>query len=158
VLSAVEKRRLDISKSTDAQKKSLLGQFLTPERVAGFMASMFLDVGGSCCLLDAGAGIGSLSAAFLDRCLSGGLHFGRIELDAYEIDQTLHSHLNHTLDKYRNQGVYVNRIAFRSRSHPAKKSHSAPASTASLFGPSSRTSPNLQRRGLMEIIPSATKH
>lgn len=108
--SAVEKKRLDMSRSTDAQKKSKLGQFLTSERVAGFMAGMFHDIVGSCCLLDAGAGIGSLSAAFLNRCFSGELRFGRIELDAFEIDEALHPHLEHTLDKYRNQGVYVNII------------------------------------------------
>jgi adenine-specific DNA-methyltransferase len=105
LLSAVEKNRLRISRSTDAQKKSQLGQFLTPERTAVFMAGLFPNGEGSCYLLDAGAGIGSLSAAFLDRCLSGGLHFERIEVDAFEIDKTLHSHLEQTLGGYSLNGV-----------------------------------------------------
>lgn len=107
MLSAIENKRLHISRSTEAAKKSQLGQFLTPERTAVFMASLFLDGGGHCRLLDAGAGIGSLSAAFLDRCFSAGLRFDRIELDAFEIDQMLHPHLNQALGKYTELGVEV---------------------------------------------------
>jgi hypothetical protein len=37
VLSAVEQKRLQFSKHTEAKRKSQLGQFLTPERTAAFM-------------------------------------------------------------------------------------------------------------------------
>ncbi len=63
LLSAVEQKRLSLSKSTEAARKSQFGQFLTPERTAVFMASLFPEGAGDCRLLDAGAGIGSLSAA-----------------------------------------------------------------------------------------------
>jgi adenine-specific DNA-methyltransferase len=86
LLSAVEQKRLQLSKSTEAKKKSLLGQFLTPEKTAAFMADLFPDGKGFCRLLDAGAGIGSLSAAFLDRWRGGGLHFQHVEVDAFELD------------------------------------------------------------------------
>lgn len=56
---------------------------------------------GYCRLLDAGAGIGSLSAAFLDRWVSAKFEFARVEVDAFEIDDTLHRHLARTLDTYR---------------------------------------------------------
>jgi adenine-specific DNA-methyltransferase len=51
-------------------------------------------------LLDAGAGIGALSAAFLERWLSKGFGFERVRIDAFEIDETLHCHLKQTLDEY----------------------------------------------------------
>ncbi len=104
MLPAVEEKRLQLSKRTAAQKKSLLGQFLTPEKTATFMAGLFRDGKGVCRLLDAGAGIGSLSAAFLDRWIDGGFHFQRVELNAFELDTDLVGHLSQTLDKYNNRG------------------------------------------------------
>lgn len=88
-------------------KKSQFGQFLTPERVAAFMAGLFPPGKGICRLLDAGAGIGSLSAAFLERWRSGGLRFQRIELDAFEIDRSLHPHLTQTFAKYASDPLCV---------------------------------------------------
>ncbi len=100
MLSVVEQRRLQLSKSTEPKKKSQLGQFFTPERTAAFMAGLFPDGKGLCRLLDAGAGIGSLSSAFLDRWRRGGLHFQRVEMDAFELDSALITHLAQTLEKY----------------------------------------------------------
>ena len=57
----------------------------------------------SCRLLDAGAGIGSLSAAFLERCISGDFSFNNIEIDAFEIDQSLLPHLTGTIENYKKQ-------------------------------------------------------
>lgn len=99
--SDVEQARLRASRGTDAKKKSQFGQFLTPERIAAYMAGLFPPGEGTCRLLDAGAGIGSLSAAFLDRWHSGSLPFRRVELDAFEIDTPLHTQLALTLSKYR---------------------------------------------------------
>ena len=75
---------------------------MTPSTVARFMASLFppstLD---SCRLLDAGAGVGALSCAFLDRCASGeGLNFKRVETHAYEVDPALRAHLEEVLASY----------------------------------------------------------
>lgn len=101
MLFAVKEKRQELSKSTEVKKKSQLGQFFTPERIAVFMANLFADVGGHCCLLDAGAGIGALSAAFLDRWLANNLHFDRINVEAFEIDQTLHANLSDIFKRYR---------------------------------------------------------
>jgi len=101
-LLAIEQTRLQVSKNTDASKKSQLGQFFTPAKIAMFMAGLFPDANGNCRLLDAGAGIGSLSDAFLERWRSGGFHFQHVELDAFEIDKSLHAYLRKTLEKYRN--------------------------------------------------------
>lgn len=100
--SAVEKTRLRLSKSTGQEKKSRYGQFFTPQRTASFMAGLFPDGKGRCRLLDAGAGIGSLSAAFLERWQSAGFHFERVELDAFEVDDSLHAYLSKTLEQYKN--------------------------------------------------------
>jgi adenine-specific DNA-methyltransferase len=110
LLSTVEQKRLQLSKSTEAKKKSLLGQFLTPEKTAAFMAGLFPDGKGFCRLLDAGAGIGSLSAAFLDRWRSDGFHFQRVEVDAFELDHALVGYLSQTLDKYNHRGDFVGNI------------------------------------------------
>ncbi len=110
MLSVVEQKRLHLSQHTEAKKKSQFGQFLTPARTASFMASLFPEASGNCRLLDAGAGIGSLSAAFLDRWKSGDFHFRTVELDAFEIDHSLHAYLSQTLEKYENRTCLVTKI------------------------------------------------
>jgi len=78
---------------------------MTPSTVARFMASLFpSSTLHTCRLLDAGAGIGALSCAFLDRWASAdGLQFQNVEIQAYEIDNTLRSHLEDTLASYATQ-------------------------------------------------------
>jgi hypothetical protein len=75
---------------------------MTPSPVARFMASLFPPVTlQKCRLLDAGAGVGALSCAFLDRWASGdGVDFREVEVDAYEIDDALRGHLEKTLASY----------------------------------------------------------
>ncbi len=100
MLSTVEQVRLRISKNTDAAVKSRLGQFFTPATTAAFMAGLFPPAGGACRLLDAGAGIGSLSCAFLEKCLGPALHFDNICLTAYEFDESLLPTLHASLQGY----------------------------------------------------------
>ena len=110
MLSVVEQERLQLSKTTEAKKKSQFGQFLTPESTAAFMAGLFPDDTGHCHLLDAGAGIGSLSAAFLNRWRSGGFHFQSVEVDAFELDHVLGPHLSRTFGKYNHRGDFTANI------------------------------------------------
>ena len=51
LLSALEQTRLRVSRTTDAQKKSLFGQFLTPARTAHFMAGLFRPTAADRCRL-----------------------------------------------------------------------------------------------------------
>ena len=100
MLAAIEETRLQVSRSTEAKKKSLLGQFLTPAKTAKFAAGLFPATGGSCRLLDAGAGIGSLSSAFLERCVARDFNFDEIELTAFEIDEDIRVDLRRLLHGY----------------------------------------------------------
>jgi adenine-specific DNA-methyltransferase len=100
LLSVIEQTRLRVARRTGADKKSQLGQFLTPENTASFMAGLFPESSGECRLLDAGAGIGSLSGAFLERCATGNLHFKEIQLKAFELDGSIHDELQHALSSY----------------------------------------------------------
>jgi adenine-specific DNA-methyltransferase len=75
---------------------------MTPAPVARFMASLFPPTTmQTCSLLDAGAGVGALSCAFLERLASAEkLNFQNVEVEAYEIDNTLRAHLETTLASY----------------------------------------------------------
>lgn len=93
-----------IAPRTAQKHKAALGQFMTPSTVARFMASMFSASNMQTCrLLDAGAGVGALSCAFLDRWVTGGFGFKTVEATAYEIDGGLREHLARHLAGY--QGV-----------------------------------------------------
>lgn len=100
MLSFVEQTRLRVSARTDANKKSQLGQFLTPAHTASFMAALFPASSGECRLLDAGAGIGSLSSAFLKRCLGGTLNFKEIRVTAFELDGSILNDLRQSLSSF----------------------------------------------------------
>ncbi len=100
MLSTVEKIRLQVSKRTEARKKSEFGQFFTPARTAMFLAGLFRKTGDGCKLLDAGAGVGSLSSAFLERCVSRDLEFDEISVTAYELDESLHVALHNSINAY----------------------------------------------------------
>lgn len=95
ILDAVDQERLLINSSL--KRKSELGQFLTPSSVAKFMASLFdKNTISNPSILDAGAGIGSLTSAFLSRLISDGLS-KQASITAIEIDEILREKLSNTL-------------------------------------------------------------
>ena len=73
-------------KESPRSRQEELGQFLTATPVADFMASMFGPLPQIVRLLDAGAGAGSLTSAFVSRCCEkrDGVH--AIEATLYELD------------------------------------------------------------------------
>jgi adenine-specific DNA-methyltransferase len=91
LLEHAEALRREVTPRLTLKRKSALGQFMTPSPVARFMASLFPPTTlQTCRLLDAGAGVGALSCAFLDRFTSAGkLNLENAEVEAYEIDDTL---------------------------------------------------------------------
>jgi tRNA1(Val) A37 N6-methylase TrmN6 len=101
LLDRVDTERRTVGQGIDTGRKSELGQFMTPATVARFMASLFTPTAfPSARLLDAGAGIGSLSCAFLERVASGDLPFSRVQACAYEVDAKLRKRLAQNLALY----------------------------------------------------------
>lgn len=74
-----------------------LGQFLTAASVADFMASMFGPLPRTVRLLDAGAGAGSLTAAFVSRCCEKRDGIRAIEATLFELDGEILSALAETM-------------------------------------------------------------
>ena len=94
----LELLRRTATQGLDPTDRGALGQFLTPWPVARFMASLF---DATDCpdarVLDAGAGVGSLAAAFVDRWCSASGKNATISLTTVEVDQRMHPHLEATL-------------------------------------------------------------
>lgn len=100
-LEAVDTVRREVAPRIEQKRKAEFGQFMTPSSVARFMASLFPpSTLPTCRLLDAGAGVGALSCAFLDRWTAGGFGFESVEATAYEIDDILRGHLEQHLTGY----------------------------------------------------------
>lgn len=101
MLQVVDNVRKEVSPRIAQKRKAEFGQFMTPSSVARFMASLFpASTLQTCRLLDAGAGVGALSCAFLDRWTAGGFGFETVEATAYEIDDILRGHLAQHLAGY----------------------------------------------------------
>ncbi len=110
--------RLKVAPRIAKGHKSEFGQFMTPSNTARFMASLFPTSGlKTCRLLDAGAGVGALSCAFLDRWINGGFHFQNVQAYAYEIDDRLRGHLAERLAAYQGVTAYVSGEDFISSSN-----------------------------------------
>jgi adenine-specific DNA-methyltransferase len=85
----VDELRHEANGKLDPRTKGALGQFMTSSPVAAFMASLF-TVKANATLLDAGAGIGSLTLAASDA-----LSLSRVE--AWEVDPVMQSYLARNL-------------------------------------------------------------
>jgi adenine-specific DNA-methyltransferase len=81
----------------DAERKQQLGQFLTPEAIGTFMASLFQARPAEIHLLDAGAGDGALIAAFVGAMCGHERRPKRISATAYELDEAIVPALERTL-------------------------------------------------------------
>lgn len=88
------------SRAIPSDRKADLGQYMTPSQIANYMASLFQIEGVSNFrILDAGAGIGSLSAAFFERLLLN-LFIEKVEWVGYEIDEAMNAHLHEYIHQY----------------------------------------------------------
>ena len=92
-------KTLTLSKNAKGFKREL-GQFLTPAPVAEFMASLFANQRDEWRLLDAGAGVGALSAALLARICESAERATSIRVTAYELDASLIPKLRHTYEYF----------------------------------------------------------
>ena len=97
LLTSVDVARRDASLRLDPQRRALMGQFLTPISVAKFMAGMIECKKSVVRVLDPGAGVGSLSAAFVARMCRRSPRPEAVLLTAYEIDPQLVERLQSTV-------------------------------------------------------------
>jgi adenine-specific DNA-methyltransferase len=83
--------------SAHRQRQGELGQFLTPAPLASFMASMFGPLPEVVRLLDAGAGAGALTTAFVSRLCQKKDGVRSIEATLYEFDPLIQDALSKTM-------------------------------------------------------------
>ena len=99
LLEQVDAYRAEANRRLDPQRRSALGQFMTPLPVARFMASLCGDWNSEeVRLLDAGAGVGSLTAAFVAEICQRPVHPVSVVSTAYELETLLADYLDATLE------------------------------------------------------------
>src|SRR5579883_1677681 len=91
--------RVDAALKLDPRRRSELGQYMTPAPISRFMASLFAGASGDIRLLDPGAGVGSLTAAFVERFCSAARKPRSLSIVAYEIEPVLTTYLHNTLEE-----------------------------------------------------------
>jgi adenine-specific DNA-methyltransferase len=96
-LARIDKERLSASERLRGKNRAKMGQFMTPMPIATFMASMFDKAPEEVRLLDAGAGIGSLTAALVAELCRRNVGPRTIAATVYETDPALIPSLKETL-------------------------------------------------------------
>jgi adenine-specific DNA-methyltransferase len=95
LISDADSRRKSATAALNQESRSDLGQFLTPAPVAKLMAGMFTELPNTVRLLDAGAGVGGLTASFVaEACARGSIR--AISATAFEVEDVLAPHLHET--------------------------------------------------------------
>lgn len=100
LLHIIDDIRQQTTLRLDQDKRSEQGQYMTPAATAELLAAMFDDFSGDISLLDAGAGVGSLTAAFVQRAVREG-DTNKITATAFEIDQLLVENLHHSFSLFK---------------------------------------------------------
>lgn len=99
LLESIDFFRLDANRRLEPSRRSELGQFMTPPATARLMASLFRADQDDISLLDAGAGVGSLTAAFVAELCGRERKPKTIHATAYEVDKQLVDYLEDTLSQ-----------------------------------------------------------
>lgn len=100
ILGIAETARREINGKI-ADTRAALGQFMTPAPVASFMAGLFRTRRSHVRILDPGAGVGSLTAALLDRLVRRSKPPTEVVVTCYEVDLRLVEALRRTLETCR---------------------------------------------------------
>ncbi|MDZ4159121.1 MAG: hypothetical protein U1B80_04950, partial [Anaerolineaceae bacterium] len=98
-LDQIDIIRTDFQKSLNKERQSEMGQFLTRPSIARMMASMFTFYPKEISLVDPGAGVGSLSAAFISNAVQAYPRPDNISITAFELDSQLVKGLEITLNR-----------------------------------------------------------
>lgn len=97
VLERADAARLLANQLLDQSRRSAMGQFMTPAPIAAFMASMFRRTTQEVRLLDAGAGVGSLTAALVAAACTWKRRPKLIDATCYEVDPVMLGYLQETM-------------------------------------------------------------
>jgi len=97
LMDQVDLLRLAINGTIEPTTRAEYAQFMTPAPVGALMGSMFRTRQSSIHLLDPGAAVGSLTAAFVAAMLNRPSPPSKIHVTAYEIDGFLAGHLRTAL-------------------------------------------------------------
>ncbi|WP_322893475.1 MULTISPECIES: hypothetical protein [unclassified Yoonia] len=85
LIAQIDQTRREFSPTLDEARRSELGQYMTPAPIAEFMSTMFGEMPDHVQLLDAGAGMGALSAAFINEACNRKRKPRTIDVTAFEI-------------------------------------------------------------------------
>ncbi|HIF9371186.1 TPA: Eco57I restriction-modification methylase domain-containing protein [Photobacterium damselae] len=91
--------RVEANGRLDEKLRGKLGQFMSSSSVSMLLADMFENVEGEHRLLDAGAGVGSLTAAFVERVKGNATS---IESTCFELSSVMNHYLGDTLGQCSN--------------------------------------------------------
>lgn len=89
--------RVEASRRLDPPRRAALGQYMTPAPIGRFMAHGFARPAGSVRVLDPGAGVGLLTAAWVERFCRPGSPLRTAQFVCYEIEPLLLDGLRRTL-------------------------------------------------------------
>ncbi|RLV58316.1 modification methylase [Parashewanella curva] len=101
--------RVEANQKLDEKLRGKLGQFMSSSAVSKLLADMFENVDGEHRLLDAGAGVGSLTAAFVERAKSDATS---IDSTCFELSSIMNQYLSDTL-KYCSTSCEVNSVQWK---------------------------------------------
>ncbi len=96
-LSMADGHRRDISPNLDETGRKSLGQFMTPMGIARMLAAYFDSFPNEVRLLDAGAGMGALTAAFVEAACAHPVPPRSISVTCFEVDPEMVAVLQQTL-------------------------------------------------------------
>lgn len=101
IASTADQYRAEAYKAVGDNSRSQHGQFFTPPQVAGMMAALFDSLPNEINLLDAGAGVGVLIAAFIDELVTREEQPETVNVTAFEQELRFVPYLKETLEKCR---------------------------------------------------------
>jgi adenine-specific DNA-methyltransferase len=149
--AAVEQARLEATNQLNPERKIELGQFMTPACVARFMADLFSPGNCPIRLLDAGAGVGSLTDAFINRWGND-----RLAVSAYEVDESLAAFLRKTLSRYESRSftsTIIERDFIQDAVYRIKLGPNAPGFTHAILNPPyKKINSNSVHRALLRAV------
>ncbi len=101
VTHTADQYRMEAYQAVGEDSRSQHGQFFTPPSIAYTMASLFQNLPAEIRLLDAGAGVGTLTAAFVDKLVNAATLPKKLSVTVFEQALEFQPYLKETLDKCR---------------------------------------------------------